>query len=234
MEKGKTSRYLKYAIGEIILVVIGILIALQINTWNESRKLKNNEVSILKDLIENLQNDYASFQIEKKLLEKQLQLVDELIIDPHRSPLAKTELNFLRYQVEVYPLTFENNIPKGIYNKSILERLKMYYRKQQIVLNDEKTYGNVVINLVRPYLRKHSIHNPEIVVVKVGDFSNLENGDFGKKLLNIEKLSKLYDSDELRQILLELRIKTAEFINDIDQLSEANKELIPVIKEYIQ
>jgi hypothetical protein len=38
MEKNKTGKYFKYAIGEIILVVIGILIALQINNWNEERK----------------------------------------------------------------------------------------------------------------------------------------------------------------------------------------------------
>ena len=40
MEKNKTGKYLKYAIGEIILVVIGILIALSINNWNEGRKKK--------------------------------------------------------------------------------------------------------------------------------------------------------------------------------------------------
>lgn len=38
------SRYLKYAIGEIILVVIGILIALQINNWNEARKIQAQEL----------------------------------------------------------------------------------------------------------------------------------------------------------------------------------------------
>jgi hypothetical protein len=38
MNQNQTGRYLKYAIGEIILVVIGILIALQINNWNETRK----------------------------------------------------------------------------------------------------------------------------------------------------------------------------------------------------
>ena len=38
MEKNKTGKYLKYAIGEIVLVVIGILIALQINNWNERVK----------------------------------------------------------------------------------------------------------------------------------------------------------------------------------------------------
>lgn len=38
MDKNKTGKYLKYAIGEIILVMIGILLALQVNTWNEKRK----------------------------------------------------------------------------------------------------------------------------------------------------------------------------------------------------
>ena len=37
LSEGKTSKYFKYAVGEIILVVIGILIALQINTWNNNR-----------------------------------------------------------------------------------------------------------------------------------------------------------------------------------------------------
>ena len=50
METGKTGRYFKYAIGEIILVVIGILIALQINTWNELRKDAASELTALLDL----------------------------------------------------------------------------------------------------------------------------------------------------------------------------------------
>ena len=41
--ENKTGKYLKYAIGEIVLVVIGILIALSINNWNENRKLENNK-----------------------------------------------------------------------------------------------------------------------------------------------------------------------------------------------
>ena len=50
MKKNKTGKYLKYAIGEILLVIIGILIAVSINNWNEERKLKKAEQSILKDL----------------------------------------------------------------------------------------------------------------------------------------------------------------------------------------
>ena len=51
MEQNKTSSYLKYAIGEIVLVVIGILIALQINNWNENRKDRANESVYLKELL---------------------------------------------------------------------------------------------------------------------------------------------------------------------------------------
>ena len=50
MEKNKTGKYFKYAIGEIVLVVIGILIALNINNWNEHQKGKKNEVELLNSL----------------------------------------------------------------------------------------------------------------------------------------------------------------------------------------
>ena len=50
IEKNKTGKYLKYAIGEIILVVIGILIALQINNWNERKKEQAKELSFLKEI----------------------------------------------------------------------------------------------------------------------------------------------------------------------------------------
>ncbi len=54
LNEGKTTNYLKYAIGEIILVVIGILFALSINNWNQNRKDKIEEKAILKTLLENL------------------------------------------------------------------------------------------------------------------------------------------------------------------------------------
>ncbi|NNL79184.1 MAG: hypothetical protein HKO67_01725, partial [Flavobacteriaceae bacterium] len=57
MEAGKTSKYLKYAIGEIVLVVIGILIALQINNWNEDRKNQKLIAAYKRSLIENLEQD---------------------------------------------------------------------------------------------------------------------------------------------------------------------------------
>jgi hypothetical protein len=49
--ENKVPAYLRYAIGEILLVVIGILIALQVNNWNEQRKLNNERKELVKSLI---------------------------------------------------------------------------------------------------------------------------------------------------------------------------------------
>jgi len=56
--ENKTSKYLKYAIGEIVLVVIGILIALQINNWNEYRKDRRDERMALTEVYQSLRTEY--------------------------------------------------------------------------------------------------------------------------------------------------------------------------------
>ena len=82
MEKNKTGKYLKYAIGEIILVVIGILIALQINTWNEKRKEHSLENSYLLRLKSEIASDTLVFifQIsENKLKNEEIQRFSNLL-----------------------------------------------------------------------------------------------------------------------------------------------------------
>jgi sensor domain CHASE-containing protein len=67
LTENKFSKYLLYAVGEIILVVIGILIALQINNWNEKEKLKAEEVKFLKNFKQSLISDidFNNFRFDK-------------------------------------------------------------------------------------------------------------------------------------------------------------------------
>ena len=67
LDEGKLKRYLIYAFGEILLVVIGILIALQVKNLNENRKIRTVEVQILKDLIIGIEDDIESinYNIDK-------------------------------------------------------------------------------------------------------------------------------------------------------------------------
>lgn len=59
IEQNKMGKYFKYAIGEILLVVIGILIALQINNWNENKKQRAQELHYLKNIKTDLQMNIA-------------------------------------------------------------------------------------------------------------------------------------------------------------------------------
>ncbi|MCJ7466929.1 MAG: DUF6090 family protein [Maribacter sp.] len=61
LAEGKTTNYLKYAIGEIVLVVLGILIALSINNWNEQRKTSKLEMELLRELNLNLNSNIEVF-----------------------------------------------------------------------------------------------------------------------------------------------------------------------------
>ena len=72
LSKGKTGKYFKYAVGEIILVVIGILIALQINNWNENKKIENITQDYYKQLLKDLNKD-------KIYIEKSISILDSSI-----------------------------------------------------------------------------------------------------------------------------------------------------------
>ncbi len=62
LTENKFIKYLIYAIGEILLVVIGILIALQVNNWNEERKLRALELELLQEYQEELQYNYQELE----------------------------------------------------------------------------------------------------------------------------------------------------------------------------
>ncbi|MGB0348150.1 MAG: DUF6090 family protein, partial [Balneolaceae bacterium] len=57
LEEEHISKYIWYALGEILLVMIGILLALQVNNWNEDRKLKMEELSTVELLIRDLKTE---------------------------------------------------------------------------------------------------------------------------------------------------------------------------------
>ena len=81
-----TKNYLRYAVGEILLVVVGILIALQVNNWNEERKLKLSEKKVLLSFYNEVSNNLNSLKTS----------IDEkkTIININKEILNKTSPNF--------------------------------------------------------------------------------------------------------------------------------------------
>ena len=73
------GRYLKYAIGEIALVVIGILLALQINNWNERRKGLRAEHSILINLKKDFQVNQETLVLQNEDMQEQIEQINFLL-----------------------------------------------------------------------------------------------------------------------------------------------------------
>ncbi len=77
LTENKTGKYFKYAIGEIVLVIIGILIALSINNWNTNRILKSEEQNLLKDLRTEVKSNIESLTIAIEEHEKSYNAAQE-------------------------------------------------------------------------------------------------------------------------------------------------------------
>lgn len=138
LSEGKTGKYFKYAIGEIVLVVIGILIALQINTWNESRKQKQVEKQVLKSLFQEIEKDknalkQIDYKYKKDLLDisyfrklywkEQLSMADALDL--------KKFFGFVNHDVNPNRITYDEMISTGklyyLSNENLVNKIIDYY-----------------------------------------------------------------------------------------------------------
>jgi hypothetical protein len=133
--ENKTSKYFKYATGEIVLVVIGILIALQINTWNENRINNKKLKSYLSEIVKDFKNDTLNIHQEINMAKTR--------IESRKSFLALKDYNTLTIDsLEKSLETFYSKIPfsnstfekiesSGITNfgayESLIEKFKIYY-----------------------------------------------------------------------------------------------------------
>ena len=82
----KSYKYFKYAIGEIVLVVVGILIALSINNWNEERKEIVDFNRILKEIEKSVKLDSIELNIDIRDIQNQLNCLNLLLYNGQSSP----------------------------------------------------------------------------------------------------------------------------------------------------
>lgn len=166
METGKTSKYFKYAIGEIVLVVIGILIALQINNWNEKRLQKltlsnyyqriHEELDSSRDNLDNLINGIDSLII---LNRKTLEILSSNNKDSIPT-LQKTlgALGTAWMNIFNYPIA-EEFMNEGYLAKVNNTKIKDEFQAFSIQLNLfkalDKGIGDQYLLTIEPFINKH-------------------------------------------------------------------------------
>ena len=153
LNHGKTSQYLKYAIGEIILVVIGILIALQINNWNQIKQNHKKEKLYLTEIVTNLKQDSIRLkevleynEFKEGLVQNILKIFPDSLTNEERTTIILKNLEgFPKFEFFSPKQTAFKNLMSAesinlISNKAIRNLLIDYYEREY-----EKTQERVWI-----------------------------------------------------------------------------------------
>ncbi|WP_027076354.1 DUF6090 family protein [Maribacter antarcticus] len=140
LSQGKTGKYLKYAIGEIVLVVIGILLALSINNWNEERKEKLIIRNLLHNIRLDMQADTLQFSKNIKDIPEVIANATLLLNSTELDTLSANELfNNLPYYSFYYVINNKN------YEKVINVGITDFYNFNELY-NDINTYYTLDAN----------------------------------------------------------------------------------------
>ncbi|MBT8395286.1 MAG: hypothetical protein KJN66_10610 [Bacteroidia bacterium] len=186
LTENKFRKYLTYAVGEIILVVIGILIALSINNWNENRKNKLAESNYYCRILED-------FQITEKLVNESLGgitnrigISKKIIVDLNKTPNNKSEilndfLNTLRQNVFVPSnITFEDLTSSG--NLKLITDIQL---KNKLI--EYNTFLENTLDLLqenRNELNKRMINYESATEIGMQEFDYLKK-ELGKEIVQL-------------------------------------------------
>jgi hypothetical protein len=229
ISENKISKYLIYAIGEIILVVIGILIALSINNWNEKRKYKNLEfvtlIEIQKGLNQALNENkraekanlgtIKSYEILLEHSEKKLPY-SELVSVHFRRLMAWQEPDFNYAGFEL----FKSRGPDLISNDSIkIKLLEIYEEKIQYLVNDHnKTEWNYNNTVMTPFYTDNFEINPQNGIAVPNDYVALmKNQQFKNKLTYLMHIRK-YGVGKSKELSLLIENLLSEISTEVERL----------------
>jgi hypothetical protein len=216
----RTGKYFKYALGEIVLVVIGILIALQINNWNEKQKENQFETKILKEIFSDTEEDIQQMKTAIKSLDESKKSY-KIIIDAFDNNLKYKDtmdshfaLAFRLWSLSPNSTAFETAKTEGLYfikNDSIrfnLAKINTYWFDYVKVL--ENRWQDYNTNIVQPYS------------LKLFDYYNLNK----MKPINYQTLQNDLIYKGILKTLEAMRSRYNETINiRLKLVSDLNKKL---------
>ena len=163
MEKNKTGKYLKYAIGEILLVMVGILLALQVSNWNSDRKDRISERKLLDNIHRDFIANKVNFDSLKVFNYRNVAALDSMIalfpLDKDSVKIKaywKHNMNIEDIRYNAYSSTVETVISSNSLELIENEELQGYLMSWKDVLLDfqeeENSYHKMMNNDYWPYL----------------------------------------------------------------------------------
>ncbi|WP_339614296.1 DUF6090 family protein [uncultured Winogradskyella sp.] len=230
--ENKTGKYFKYAIGEIILVVIGILIALQINNWNEQRKQNRNLRDVYSNLMLDIKSDSVSYSINLKEL-KDVDFLQEQLYKigvKNDSTIVIENPSIIRFLPYYNPITKENDpfLATKITNESIRKEILIYFRKMKDMDDIYSDLDDVIKTKMRIYLGNKKMY--KLTNWFENKYKNTAVKDLSYDFIDSAELKVLSKDAEFQQILFEASLKIVNNIDVLKILIKQNAKLIRVIE----
>lgn len=232
LAEGKTTRYLKYAIGEIILVVIGILIALQINNWNEGRKENIKQWSVLSNLLLDIKSDSVSYSKNLKEL-KDIDFLQEQLYKTgvkNDTTIVVENTSIIRFLPNYNPITKDNDpfLATKITNDSIRKEILIYFRDMKDMDDIYSELDEVIKTKMRVYLGNKKMY--KLTNWFENKYKNTAIEDLSYDFIDSAELIALSKDAEFQQILFEASLKIVNNIDVLEILIKQNANLIRVIE----
>ncbi len=249
LSEGKTGKYLKYAIGEIVLVVIGILIALSINNWNSNRIQKNKEALHLNNIERDLKDQLTIIESQVAYESQVNQIATPIIAYYKTNQTFKIDSLFTKNIGNLTGRkTFTKNAPTYtelissgnidiISNNALKDQIIKYYeeleRIQVIINNNNNLFTDAVF--IPEVLNLSEVQMGEgLYLAMNADYMTNMNLNFidlnEPRLQAITKEQLEKPENELKMINL-INFRNFLTLNHLNTLSELQKKTHILLKE---
>jgi len=240
-DDNKPLKYLRYAIGEIVLVVIGILIALQINNWNENRKLKIDERALLTNLSIEFNRKLDELEGKNQGRIENIKGIDQLLqIISNRDSIINDEeiikiigglqtMYEVNEEFSIIELLFSSGKINTISNDSLKANLISWPDKLEEMFEEQRTVKDIVVHQLNPlintYVSQAYINNKYRSIRGVKNIveSPFEN-DF----------EVLFSDRRFESLIASKRSLLRANIRDTEILIEAAKSILEMIKKELK
>ena len=235
LSENKFSKYVIYGVGEIILVVIGILIALQVNNNNNENKKHLDEISMLEDLKVDLEMADQKVKVQIELFKNSQDIHYQI----YNESIGKASYDStLRYHDIVWHAPMRNFIGENyasrigeISDERLMRILRDYLWREELALEAIEEWNDVKLNKVRPFLDKNGLYDNQ-VAFNDEPYEFMTMGKDGI-VINYAKFSALYGTQELDQLLYYLRHSASWALHCMGKLEDANTNVILALDYYI-
>ena len=225
LDQNKYTQYLKYAVGEIVLVVIGILIAFQVNEWSQNRKNTITEINMLTEIKSNVTED--SIQLKEILRKRQLtatsvaRMISQMPDQSFNLDTLSIDLAHFLYFDRFFPTNNAHEMLKSsglsLTNRLLAVKLSRYF---DILQHREVLVNKDIEMAFNEFIFKNRTISKEIIAF-----------DFEKSIKIAHPYDPIFLKELLNQLILFKDNNNGTLNYTISTLKENNQLLIDVRNE---